>query len=249
MAVARAPGKLVVTGAYAVLEGATSIVAAVDRYATADSGRPPTRVTEEVAAAITAGYLDGALDFDASPLRAPRPTAGAASSASGRAAPSWSPRSAPRAHLGLDEAALRASVFRGRAGRPQVGSGRRQRRRRRGERVRRRPFGAYRRQRAHRRTSCAARRARIRRLCGAGGRLDAGPRRCGARAPEPRRSGIRRGARRGGRRGPRRARSDQRRRVRRCARAASSRPSRAWFGGCSAHRPRRDRAARVTRAR
>jgi len=35
-----APGKLVLTGAYAVLEGAPAIVAAVDRYAVADSDSP-----------------------------------------------------------------------------------------------------------------------------------------------------------------------------------------------------------------
>jgi phosphomevalonate kinase len=35
-----APGKLVLTGAYAVLEGAPAIVAAVDRYAVADSRSP-----------------------------------------------------------------------------------------------------------------------------------------------------------------------------------------------------------------
>ena len=33
---ARAPGKLVLSGAYAVLEGAPALVAAVDRYAVAD---------------------------------------------------------------------------------------------------------------------------------------------------------------------------------------------------------------------
>src|ERR1700689_3835186 len=37
---ARAPGKLVLTGAYAVLEGAPAIVAAVDRYAVADDAAP-----------------------------------------------------------------------------------------------------------------------------------------------------------------------------------------------------------------
>jgi len=35
-----APGKLVLTGAYAVLEGAPAVVVAVDRYATADSSTP-----------------------------------------------------------------------------------------------------------------------------------------------------------------------------------------------------------------
>lgn len=38
----RAPGKLVLTGAYAVLEGAPAVVVAVDRYATADVSAPET---------------------------------------------------------------------------------------------------------------------------------------------------------------------------------------------------------------
>lgn len=49
---ARAPGKLVLSGAYAVLEGATALVAAVDRYVLADSARAPDLVTPEVRAAI-----------------------------------------------------------------------------------------------------------------------------------------------------------------------------------------------------
>ncbi|MCC6526578.1 MAG: hypothetical protein IT373_28275 [Polyangiaceae bacterium] len=67
---ARAPGKLVLSGAYAVLEGATAIVAAVDRYATADSSAPASFVTAEVAAAIARGALVSAPAFDAAPLRA-----------------------------------------------------------------------------------------------------------------------------------------------------------------------------------
>jgi phosphomevalonate kinase len=49
---ARAPGKLVLSGAYAVLEGAPALVAAVDRWVTADAARPSERVTPEVAAAL-----------------------------------------------------------------------------------------------------------------------------------------------------------------------------------------------------
>lgn len=45
---AQAPGKLVVSGAYSVLEGAPAIVTAVDRYAIADAGRPADFVTEEM---------------------------------------------------------------------------------------------------------------------------------------------------------------------------------------------------------
>lgn len=58
---ARAPGKLVLSGAYAVLEGAPALVAAVDRWVTADANRPPERVTPEVAAALgdrTAPWFD-----------------------------------------------------------------------------------------------------------------------------------------------------------------------------------------------
>jgi phosphomevalonate kinase len=64
--IARAPGKVVVSGAYAVLEGSPAIVAAVDRYVTADTSRAPEFTTPEVRAAIgdaTAPW------FDASPLR------------------------------------------------------------------------------------------------------------------------------------------------------------------------------------
>jgi phosphomevalonate kinase len=49
---ARAPGKLVISGAYAVLEGAPALVTAVDRWVLADASRPAERVTPEVAAAI-----------------------------------------------------------------------------------------------------------------------------------------------------------------------------------------------------
>jgi phosphomevalonate kinase len=67
--IARAPGKLVLSGAYSVLEGAPAIVAAVDRYVTADGGRPADLVTDEVRAAIEAGVIERAPWFDASPLR------------------------------------------------------------------------------------------------------------------------------------------------------------------------------------
>jgi len=67
--IARAPGKLVVSGAYSVLEGAPAIVAAVDRYVTADSSRQADRETDEVHAAMAAGALRQAPWFDASALR------------------------------------------------------------------------------------------------------------------------------------------------------------------------------------
>src|SRR5690606_18277316 len=53
---ARAPGKVVLSGAYAVLEGAPCIVTAVDRYVTADSQRVATHVADEVAAAMEAPF-------------------------------------------------------------------------------------------------------------------------------------------------------------------------------------------------
>jgi phosphomevalonate kinase len=76
--IARAPGKLVLSGAYAVLEGAPCLVAAVDRFAVADTSRPAVFVTDEVRAALEAGAFDppegqgprpAAPWFDASALR------------------------------------------------------------------------------------------------------------------------------------------------------------------------------------
>jgi phosphomevalonate kinase len=49
---AMAPGKLLLTGAYAVLEGAPAIVAAVDRYAVADASRASGLASAEVRAAL-----------------------------------------------------------------------------------------------------------------------------------------------------------------------------------------------------
>jgi phosphomevalonate kinase len=66
---AQAPGKLVISGAYAVLEGAPALVAAVDRYVIADAARPARFEAAEVKAAIAAGAIDRAPDFDASALR------------------------------------------------------------------------------------------------------------------------------------------------------------------------------------
>jgi phosphomevalonate kinase len=66
-----APGKLVLTGAYAVLEGAPSIVAAVSRGAFADASRAALDPTPEVRAALDA---DGAHE-DVGDLVAPHPDA------------------------------------------------------------------------------------------------------------------------------------------------------------------------------
>jgi len=49
---ARAPGKIVLSGAYSVLEGAPALVAAVDRYVWADTARQPSLVTPEVRQAM-----------------------------------------------------------------------------------------------------------------------------------------------------------------------------------------------------
>lgn len=63
---ARAPGKLVLSGAYAVLERAPAIVTAVDRYVTADANREAEFVTAEVRCAIGSSPAPW---FDASELR------------------------------------------------------------------------------------------------------------------------------------------------------------------------------------
>lgn len=48
----RAPGKVLLTGAYAVLEGAPALVLAVDRYAVADGHHPAAQPSAEVTAAF-----------------------------------------------------------------------------------------------------------------------------------------------------------------------------------------------------
>lgn len=62
---ARAPGKVVLSGAYAVLEGAPALVTAVDRYALVDTNRSGTILTEEMRAA----GIQSAPLVDASALR------------------------------------------------------------------------------------------------------------------------------------------------------------------------------------
>jgi phosphomevalonate kinase len=64
---ARAPGKLVLSGAYAVLSGAPAIVTTAGRYVTADTASPAQLVTDEVRAALQPGEV--APSFDASELR------------------------------------------------------------------------------------------------------------------------------------------------------------------------------------
>jgi phosphomevalonate kinase len=76
--IARAPGKVVVSGAYAVLEGAPAVVAAVDRYVVADTSRPTDFTTPEVRAALGEKPAPW---FDASALRAGDKKLGLGSSA------------------------------------------------------------------------------------------------------------------------------------------------------------------------
>jgi phosphomevalonate kinase len=65
LAVARAPGKLLLTGAYAVLEGAPALVVAVDRYAVARGEPVDHAPAREIAAAFPSG---GAPTVDTSSL-------------------------------------------------------------------------------------------------------------------------------------------------------------------------------------
>ncbi|MCL2823396.1 MAG: hypothetical protein FWD57_05335 [Polyangiaceae bacterium] len=54
---ARAPGKAVISGAYAVLEGAPAIVTAINRYVVADTSLPASFESPEARAAIPVGPL------------------------------------------------------------------------------------------------------------------------------------------------------------------------------------------------
>jgi phosphomevalonate kinase len=78
---ARPPGKLVLSGAYAVLEGAPALVAAVDRYVEADGSRAATFEAAEVLEAVRRGLLVSPPWFDASSLRSDGRKLGLGSSA------------------------------------------------------------------------------------------------------------------------------------------------------------------------
>lgn len=67
--IAWAPGKIVISGAYSVLEGAPALVGAVDRYVVADASRRSAIVSEEVLAAYRSGAIDIIPWFDAGGLR------------------------------------------------------------------------------------------------------------------------------------------------------------------------------------
>jgi phosphomevalonate kinase len=96
---ARAPGKVVISGAYAVLRGAPAIVAAVDRYASADDRGPAPLITDEVKKAIELGSLPRAPAFDSSPQRQDGRKLGLGSSAAILVASLW----AMRPELSRDE--------------------------------------------------------------------------------------------------------------------------------------------------
>lgn len=72
-----APGKVVLSGAYAVLEGAPCVVTAVDRYVIADSGARADHIADEVRAAMPAPYPH----IDANQLRSEGRKLGLGSSA------------------------------------------------------------------------------------------------------------------------------------------------------------------------
>jgi len=103
---ARAPGKLVLSGAYAVLSGAPAIVTAVDRFAFADAARRAERPTPEVVAALGD---EGAPYFDAMELREGKQKLGLGSSAAILVASLGARAIAMRGPLADDE--LRGAVF------------------------------------------------------------------------------------------------------------------------------------------
>ncbi|HVY26745.1 MAG TPA: hypothetical protein VHB79_09340 [Polyangiaceae bacterium] len=104
---ARAPGKVVLSGAYAVLEGAPAIVSAVSRYVTADTIKPATFATEEVQAALCTG--EQVPWFDAAELRENGRKLGLGSSAAILVASLLALERAANPLLSLDE--LRALVL------------------------------------------------------------------------------------------------------------------------------------------
>jgi phosphomevalonate kinase len=110
--IARAPGKLVLSGAYSVLEGAPCIVAAVDRYVVADASRPADFVTDEVREAVVMGAIERAVWFDAAALREPTEGGGSRKLGLGSSAAILAASMAAclRDHHASDEA-LEAAIF------------------------------------------------------------------------------------------------------------------------------------------
>jgi phosphomevalonate kinase len=104
--IARAPGKIVLSGAYAVLEKAPAIVTAVDRYVTADTTRAAEIVTPEVRAALGDKPAPW---FDASALRSGNKKLGLGSSAAILVASLAAVRAGEKKFASDDE--LRAAVL------------------------------------------------------------------------------------------------------------------------------------------
>ncbi|MSP24731.1 MAG: hypothetical protein EXR75_06110 [Myxococcales bacterium] len=114
MSVARAPGKLVLSGAYSVFEGAPALVVAVDRYAVADSAVAADCVTEEILAAVERGLLPRPIGFDASALREELGAGGSRKLGLGSsAAVLVSSMAAFALERGIAESALAAHIFEG----------------------------------------------------------------------------------------------------------------------------------------
>lgn len=109
--IARAPGKLVISGAYSVLEGAPCLVAAVDRFVIADAARPADFVTDEVRAAVEAGAIDRAVWFDASALREAAPDGTSRKLGLGSSAAILAASLAAHGDRYADEETLRAAIF------------------------------------------------------------------------------------------------------------------------------------------
>ncbi len=108
-----APGKLVISGAYAVLHGGPAIVTAVDRYVVADSTQKPSFEAPEVLAA--AQHYPGRCipGFDASALRNDGKKLGLGSSAAITVASValWELEAAALDDTALDDTALAERVF------------------------------------------------------------------------------------------------------------------------------------------
>jgi len=104
---ARAPGKVVLSGAYAVLSGAPAIVTAVSRYVTADTSRAAELVTDEVSAALRPD--EHAPWFDAAELRQDGRKLGLGSSAAILVASLFALEHAAAPHA--DQATLQKRVF------------------------------------------------------------------------------------------------------------------------------------------
>ena len=111
---ATAPGKALLCGEYAVLEGAPAVVAAVDRRVCVTWSDEPAAMPPEVEAALTraksaCGPVPGSLLLDASALRRDRVKLGLGSSAAGAAAAAAAVF-ATRGH-DLSDSAVRQRVF------------------------------------------------------------------------------------------------------------------------------------------